>query len=160
MSDLRVSSLENKVEWLEDQLRGARAEAARLREALKRIMSMAGAPDAAEACRNIIKVARAALSAEEPKDVREPREFVLRGGGPHCASYIHKGQGLLRDDEEIRVREVISAEEPKGKKAMCKCDVNPAEPAHTCPYAEDINNDSDTLCTCCRDCQYQCAMDI
>ncbi len=37
---------------------------------------------------------------------------------------------------------------------------NPATEEHTCPYAEDINNDSTTLCTCCADCQHECAMDI
>ncbi len=31
---------------------------------------------------------------------------------------------------------------------------------HTCPYAEDINNDSDSQCNCCGDCCYECAMDI
>lgn len=41
------------------------------------------------------------------------REFVLRGGGPHMASYIHEGQELLADDEEIRVRETGGAPVPK-----------------------------------------------
>jgi hypothetical protein len=31
---------------------------------------------------------------------------------------------------------------------------------HTCPYAEDINNDSESLCNCCDDCANECAMDI
>jgi hypothetical protein len=30
---------------------------------------------------------------------------------------------------------------------------------HPCPYAEEIN-DSHTLCTCCGDCQHECAMYI
>ena len=33
-------------------------------------------------------------------------------------------------------------------------------PEHTCPYAEDVNSDSETLCTCCDMCQHECAMDI
>lgn len=33
------------------------------------------------------------------------------------------------------------------------------QPPHTCPYAEDILNDV-SLCTCCSDCEHQCAMDI
>ena len=37
---------------------------------------------------------------------------------------------------------------------------NTDEEPHTCPYAEDINDDHETLCTCCADCQYECAMDI
>lgn len=40
-------------------------------------------------------------------ELREPREFVLRGGTAHCTGYIHIGHALLRDGEEIRVREVL-----------------------------------------------------
>lgn len=43
---------------------------------------------------------------------------------------------------------------------LCKCEKNPAEPDHTCPYNEDINNDSETLCNCCKDCAQECAWDI
>lgn len=45
------------------------------------------------------------------------------------------------------------AEEP------CRCGAV-GEELHTCPYAEDIGGDSESLCNCCADCQYQCAMDI
>lgn len=31
---------------------------------------------------------------------------------------------------------------------------------HTCPYAEEIIDDFETLCICCEYCTYQCAMDI
>lgn len=31
---------------------------------------------------------------------------------------------------------------------------------HTCPYAEDIAGDYETLCNCCDNCQGECAMDI
>jgi len=40
------------------------------------------------------------------------------------------------------------------------CGQNDAEDEHTCPYNEDINNDSETTCNYCVECQYQCAMDI
>ncbi len=36
----------------------------------------------------------------------------------------------------------------------------PAQSPHTCPYAEDINGDSETLCECCEKCAHECAMDI
>jgi len=36
----------------------------------------------------------------------------------------------------------------------------PDEEPHICPFKEDINDDSETLCTCCADCQHECAMDI
>lgn len=31
---------------------------------------------------------------------------------------------------------------------------------HTCPYAEEIGGDYETLCNCCDDCQGECCMDI
>ena len=31
---------------------------------------------------------------------------------------------------------------------------------HTCPYQEEINEDSETLCNCCKECTQQCAWDI
>lgn len=36
----------------------------------------------------------------------------------------------------------------------------PGEPPHTCPYREELGDDYETLCTCCADCQHECAMDI
>lgn len=39
------------------------------------------------------------------------------------------------------------------------CPNPPTEP-HTCPFAEEINEDSVTLCTCCPDCTRECARDI
>jgi hypothetical protein len=31
---------------------------------------------------------------------------------------------------------------------------------HPCPYQEEINDDSESLCECCEACAYECAMDI
>jgi len=44
--------------------------------------------------------------------------------------------------------------------AKCKCSVNDAQPDHTCPYRQDINDDNKTLCNCCDSCQQNCADDI
>jgi len=41
----------------------------------------------------------------------------------------------------------------------CKCGKE-AQPSHTCPYQEDINNDHEFKCNCCEDCEEQCCMDI
>jgi len=47
----------------------------------------------------------------------------------------------------------------KRKIIKCKCgDV--AAKAHICPYAEDINGDSETLCNCCDTCVDYCIDDI
>lgn len=41
------------------------------------------------------------------------------------------------------------------------CTCNTEEIAeHTCPYAEEIGGDSESLCQCCEYCTEQCAMDI
>jgi len=37
---------------------------------------------------------------------------------------------------------------------------NAAKELHTCPYAEEINDDSEALCICCDDCTQECAWDI
>jgi hypothetical protein len=41
----------------------------------------------------------------------------------------------------------------------CTCE-NDAVDDRTCPYSEEICNDSDFTCNCCKYCEYQCAMDI
>ncbi len=41
----------------------------------------------------------------------------------------------------------------------CKCDEESYED-HPCPFAEEINNDSETLCNCCSSCMRNCADDI
>lgn len=37
---------------------------------------------------------------------------------------------------------------------------NPAQAPGPCPYKSEINDDSETLCTCCEDCRHECLMDI
>lgn len=47
------------------------------------------------------------------------------------------------------------------EEAKCsRCKVNPAEPDHTCPYAEEINDDHESLCDCCDACASECAADV
>lgn len=49
---------------------------------------------------------------------------------------------------------------PKKRKPepKCKCGAKAAA-KHVCPYACEINND-ESLCDCCEECSYQCAMDV
>jgi hypothetical protein len=48
----------------------------------------------------------------------------------------------------------------------CTCEQMSDNDAHPCPYALDVNDEYElpedqwTLCTCCPECKYQCAMDI
>lgn len=41
-----------------------------------------------------------------------------------------------------------------------KCTCADGGDEHTCPYAEEIHNDYESLCNCCDYCQQQCAWDI
>lgn len=41
-----------------------------------------------------------------------------------------------------------------------KCEQCPGEVPHPCPFSEEIHGNSETLCNCCSDCRYECAMDI
>lgn len=40
------------------------------------------------------------------------------------------------------------------------CGKREGKKEHTCPYVEDINNDSETLCNCCDECEVNCSMDV
>lgn len=47
------------------------------------------------------------------------------------------------------------------KMGTCEhCHRGEVQGENTCPYKEEINGDSESLCTCCEDCRYNCAMDI
>jgi hypothetical protein len=61
------------------------------------------------------------------------------------------------EDEQDKVAQILAY-------GYCDCaSKGIAQAPHTCPYAEDINNDSESLCNCCAECEHQChqcAMDI
>jgi hypothetical protein len=40
------------------------------------------------------------------------------------------------------------------------CGKGNKEPIHKCPYQQDVNNDENYTCTCCENCQHECAQDI
>ena len=54
----------------------------------------------------------------------------------------------------------LAPSKPVEEVEMCNCGNYAATPPHVCPYAEDINGDSETLCTCCDVCTAECAADI
>ena len=47
---------------------------------------------------------------------------------------------------------------PEGKCA--RCGLTDAPEPHLCPYHEDVNGDTTTLCVCCEQCTIECADDI
>lgn len=40
-----------------------------------------------------------------------------------------------------------------------KCKHEPLD-LHVCPYAADVENDTESLCDCCEDCTDACAADV
>ena len=45
--------------------------------------------------------------------------------------------------------------------ALCWCGKNPASSRHSCPFADEINDNHDQEhCTCCDDCRRECCLDI
>ena len=42
---------------------------------------------------------------------------------------------------------------------LVTCPNNEDDP-HTCPYQQEIHDDSDFQCTCCESCKQECADDI
>ncbi len=41
-----------------------------------------------------------------------------------------------------------------------KCRRKGTAKPHPCPFKVDVNNDNETLCHCCPDCQHACAREI
>lgn len=41
----------------------------------------------------------------------------------------------------------------------CTCG-DPSIEGHTCPFSADVWDDFKSLCSCCEECEHQCAMDI
>lgn len=76
-------------------------------------------------------------------ETSEEEAWVLRMGEIEEAAGGFQGAGCMR---------------PKAKEVH-GCSHEKDEP-HTCPFAEEIHGDNETLCTCCDECTYQCAMDI
>ena len=66
---------------------------------------------------------------------------------------INEVFGGKKEDNYLRTDECPKKDRPYG------CTGEATDP-HTCPYKEDINDDHETLCTCCENCQNGCAMDI
>lgn len=56
-------------------------------------------------------------------------------------------------------RDFLRTDECPKKDTAYDCTNVPTE-LHTCPFREDVNDDSETLCTCCENCQHGCAQDI
>lgn len=56
---------------------------------------------------------------------------------------------------------VMVIKESDGVDMRNRCESNPKNEPHSCPYAEEIGgNDDPEYCTCCDDCRHECCMDI
>tara|TARA_R110000823_G_scaffold309869_1_gene434408 strand:- start:7659 stop:7856 length:198 start_codon:yes stop_codon:yes gene_type:complete len=65
---------------------------------------------------------------------------------------------MTKEGKHKKGNDFIADVNGSGKCSMCE--INEAQSKHTCPYAEDINDDSDSLCNCCSNCKHECCMDI
>lgn len=50
--------------------------------------------------------------------------------------------------------------QPNDDPALCRCGQPGSTELHSCPYNREINDDPDTLCNCCPDCEGKCRDDI
>jgi hypothetical protein len=50
-----------------------------------------------------------------------------------------------------------SLKQAKKKEKCQSCKVNEGEELHTCPFAADVNDDSESQCNCCDSCCGNCA---
>ena len=71
---------------------------------------------------------------------------------------------LLREEQHVLAvlePDLCSSgrESPYNNRAPGGCS-NPAGKSHTCPYREEIHNDHNYTCECCKECTRECAMDI
>lgn len=54
----------------------------------------------------------------------------------------------------------LEEKEEKSVVLCQKCEINPSQELHTCPFKEEIYDDHEFLCDCCPECTYECRMDI
>lgn len=70
------------------------------------------------------------------------------------------GNGSLPDVFGVWSAEQYQATHGEVSATVEYCCSNLATEPHTCPYKSDVDNDNETLCTCCAHCEHECAMDI
>lgn len=81
-----------------------------------------------------------------------PRQLREAANGPWTADVVVDEQGGV----SLKVRTLPACTASLGRLDRHE---GTAEP-HTCPYDEDINDDHETLCHCCRACEQECCDDI
>ena len=76
----------------------------------------------------------------------------------YVAYWLSKGE---YGKERLR-RALVRKQKRRDKyRYSCKCGRNKKTPyLHSCPYSEDMHGDYTEHCTCCGECQHNCAMDI
>ena len=98
---------------------------------------------------------RKILSVSEGKNVKYWLDLYAEKLKDHAKSF---GE---RYEKEVKMNTANKSKESKTPSDVCEgCSKERGEPLHTCPFAEDIHQDSNTLCNCCEDCQHGCCMDI
>ena len=66
--------------------------------------------------------------------------------------YKVTGARIGMADQDNRVIKIVET-------PYTRCHHRQREP-HTCPYKEEISDNSESICTCCEECTTECAQDI
>lgn len=86
-------------------------------------------------------------------DASNIQEYIVKARSKPKATII--GVDKARQEHNTDMVKPISCVEYH----TCPRCGNEGDKPHTCPYSEELHSDC-TECTCCKDCTYQCAMDI
>jgi len=91
------------------------------------------------------------------KQLYQGKEYIVNTPVSECVDCGWQSLALGQTDELLeRMRGKLREDA-----GLCShCQKNPASAPHACPYAEEIENDSETQCTCCAECSHDCAMEI
>lgn len=83
------------------------------------------------------------------------RQRTNHGWG-RCSRNIYKR--VKKEMREVQNSPCSAAHNgPRESQALCKCGKNPPDSRHSCPYAEEINDNKDPeYCSCCADCRQDC----
>lgn len=74
---------------------------------------------------------------------------------------VHSANGyLVYQSKKAGSNPATHRQNGEGMEKCTRCENNAAEPEHSCPYQSEINGDDQYACDCCKECEYNCAMEI
>lgn len=110
-----------------------------------------------DAATKVLEIAFASRKPGEPDKVYHYAEFTAEDWAAFQAAESKGSHFLKVVKPKFKCTKIEPEKVVCGARDNCK---NPRAEAHTCPFKREINNDNETLCTCCPDCQQECSDDI